>query len=150
MTHQMTISKITLWHIGLPMRFTFRTSQSTLSHRESLIVGVTISSGYTGYGEVVAFTEPFYTAETLTKSKEILLTAWLPFFVGKTMVGPWAMYEWWIRYRMCRLSRMRMLTMLMRVPILLGRRAKNCACVILWLGRGLKMPSSMLIMVNKG
>ena len=93
MTHQMTISKITLWHIGLPMRFTFRTSQSTLSHRESLIVGVTTSSGYTGYGEVVAFTEPFYTAETLTKSKEILLTAWLPFFVGKTMVGPWAMYE---------------------------------------------------------
>lgn len=93
MTHQMTISKITLWHIGLPMRFTFRTSQGTLSHRESLIVGVTTSSGYTGYGEVVAFTEPFYTAETLTKSKDILLTTWLPFFVGKTLTGPWVMYD---------------------------------------------------------
>lgn len=93
MTHEMTITKITLWHIGLPMRFTFRTSQGTLSHRESLIVGVTTSSGYTGYGEVVAFTEPFYTAETLTKSKDILLTTWLPFFVGKKLSTPWAMYE---------------------------------------------------------
>lgn len=93
MTHEMTITKLTLWHIGLPMRFTFRTSQGTLSHRESLIVGVTTSSGYTGYGEVVAFTEPFYTAETLTKSKDILLTTWLPFFVGKTLSGPWAMYD---------------------------------------------------------
>lgn len=93
MTHEMTITKLTLWHIGLPMRFTFRTSQGTLSHRESLIVGVTTSSGYTGYGEVVAFTEPFYTAETLTKSKDILLTAWLPFFVGKTMTEPWTMYD---------------------------------------------------------
>ena len=93
MTHEMTITKITLWHIGLPMRFTFRTSQGTLSHRESLIVGVTTSSGYSGYGEVVAFTEPFYTAETLAKSKDILLTTWLPFFVGKTLSGPWAMYE---------------------------------------------------------
>lgn len=93
MTHQMTILKITLWHIGLPMRFTFCTSQGALSHRESLIVGVTTSSGYTGYGEVVAFTQPFYTAETLAKSKDILLTTWLPFFVGKTIDGPWAMYD---------------------------------------------------------
>lgn len=93
MTHEMTITKLMLWHIGLPMRFTFRTSQGALSHRESLIVGVTTSSGYTGYGEVVAFTEPFYTAETLTKSKDILLTTWLPFFVGKRLTGPWTMYD---------------------------------------------------------
>lgn len=66
------------------------------------------------------------------------------------MVGPWAMYE--------------MVDSLQDVSVEPNANAdyanegadspratgKNCACVILWLGRGLKMPSSMLIMVNKG
>lgn len=74
-----TIATIKLWHIALPLRFTFKTAQGSVTNRESLIVEVTTTTGYTSYGEVVAFTDPFYTAETLSDSKKILQTAWLPF-----------------------------------------------------------------------
>lgn len=88
-----TIAAIKLWHIALPLRFTFKTAQGSVTNRESLIVEVTTTTGYTSYGEVVAFTDPFYTAETLSDSKKILQTAWLPFFVGKTLAEPWDCYR---------------------------------------------------------
>lgn len=91
--HSMTVASITLWHLALPLRFTFKTAQGQVQRRESLIIEVTTTTGYTSYGEVVAFTDPFYTAETLSESKKILQTAWLPFFIGSTLSGPWACYE---------------------------------------------------------
>ncbi|WP_251441607.1 o-succinylbenzoate synthase [Veillonella intestinalis] len=94
-THKpaITIATIKLWHIALPLRFTFKTAQGTVKTRESLIIEVTTTTGYTSYGEVVAFTDPFYTAETLSKSKQILETTWLPFFIGKTLQSPWDCYH---------------------------------------------------------
>lgn len=51
----MTVASITLWHLALPLRFTFKTAQGQVQRRESLIIEVTTTTGYTGYGEVVAF-----------------------------------------------------------------------------------------------
>lgn len=72
--------KIELFHVKLPMKFEFVTAKSALKIRETLIVKLT-DNDKIGYGECVAFTEPFYTAETLDSAWNYLsnLTAFPEF-----------------------------------------------------------------------
>ena len=80
----MRIQSVTLYHVDIPMRFAFRTAKETLKHRESIILEVADESGQTGYGEVVSFTSPFYTMETLEASWEALKTSYIPQFWIRT------------------------------------------------------------------
>ncbi len=120
----MRIHEISLYHISMPLNFTFRTAKSVLSHRESLVIKVvcgnssassasydaeSISNKYsdnpqreciaphakewTGFGEVVSFTEPFYTAETLEMSKNILLEKYIPLVLAQEWEHPFDIHS---------------------------------------------------------
>lgn len=90
----MRIEKIEVYHLSLPMKFTFKSSQAMLNHRETLVIKVTDDLGNSGFGEVVAFNEPFYTQETLPQSKEVLLRRFLPLLLEKEIQHPFEIHSW--------------------------------------------------------
>ena len=89
----MRIQSVTLYHVDIPMRFAFRTAKETLKHRESIILEVADESGQTGYGEVVSFTSPFYTMETLEASWEALKTSYIPQILDKDITHPFEIHK---------------------------------------------------------
>lgn len=90
----MRIEKIELFHIKMPLKFTFKSSQTTLKHRETIIIKATDELGNIGYGEVVAFNEPFYTDETLLYSKEILKNVYISSVINKDIQHPFDIHLW--------------------------------------------------------
>lgn len=90
----MWIKKIEVFHLSMPMKFTFKSSQAVLNHRETLVIKVMDERGNAGYGEVVAFNEPFYTQETLPASKQVLLNRVLPWLLGKDIKHPFEIHRW--------------------------------------------------------
>ncbi|MBS4913459.1 MAG: hypothetical protein KHZ77_04750 [Veillonella sp.] len=88
----MIVQSITLWRVTLPMKFDFQTAKGLVRERHTLVVDVETANGTRGYGEVVAFDTPFYTAETITTSEEWLNQV-IPYFVGVKMKEPWDCYK---------------------------------------------------------
>lgn len=88
----MIVQSITLWRVTLPMKFDFQTAKGLVRERHTLVVDVETANGTHGYGEVVAFDTPFYTAETITTSEEWLNQV-IPYFVGIEMKEPWDCYK---------------------------------------------------------
>lgn len=88
----MRVQSITLWQVTLPMKFDFHTAKGMVRERHTLVVDVLTGSGWHGYGEVVAFDTPFYTAETIKTSEEWLNQV-IPYFVGVEMKEPWDCYK---------------------------------------------------------
>ncbi|ARI76730.1 o-succinylbenzoate synthase [Halobacillus mangrovi] len=74
----MDIKKIVLRHIKLPLTVPFRTHQGTITDRSLIIVEAHDAEGWCGYGEVTAFSEPFYTYETTSTAWEILINFIIP------------------------------------------------------------------------
>lgn len=87
----MRVRSITLWQVTLPMKFDFHTAKGMVRERHTLVVDVLTDNGVHGYGEVVAFDTPFYTAETIQTSEEWLNRV-IPYFVGFEMNEPWDCY----------------------------------------------------------
>lgn len=88
----MRVQSITLWQMTLPMKFDFHTAKGMVRERHTLVVDVLTDSGRHGYGEVVAFDTPFYTAETIKISEEWLNQV-IPYFVGFEMKEQWDCYK---------------------------------------------------------
>ena len=65
MNDVLNFKSITTYRVALPLKFEFKTAKGTVRVRESIIVRIEDQQGYVGYGECVAFTDPFYTAETV-------------------------------------------------------------------------------------
>lgn len=84
----MKIRRIGLYHLRLPLNFIFKTAQTSLNHRETLVIRAEDELGHTGYGEAVAFNEPFYTRETLPGSKAVLLNDYIPGLIGREISHP--------------------------------------------------------------
>lgn len=61
----MFIKSITLHVISAPLKQSFVTALGTISEREAIIVEVQDQHGLSGWGEVVAFSSPWYTEETI-------------------------------------------------------------------------------------
>ncbi len=89
------ITNITLYHVQLPMKFTFKTSKGEVGVRDTLIVRLEDEAGYVGYGECVAFVDPFYTKETVASCWDTLCTRYLPNLLGQetttTLPQQWLM-----------------------------------------------------------
>ncbi|UWG98692.1 o-succinylbenzoate synthase [Dehalobacter sp. DCM] len=83
----MKIKKIELFHIRMPLNFIFKTSQTNLNYRETLIIKIADETGITGFGEVVAFNEPFYTKETLADAKRVLIEVYIPWLTKTGQSG---------------------------------------------------------------
>ena len=80
------ITNITLYHVQLPMKFTFKTAKGEVGVRDTLIVRLEDEAGYVGYGECVAFVDPFYTRETVTSCWDTLCTRYLPNLLGQETI----------------------------------------------------------------
>jgi len=88
------IEKIELFQIRMPLKFIFKTSQTSVNYRETIVVKAADELGNTGYGEVVAFNEPFYTRETLKDSKNFLINGFLPNSVHQEIQHPFDIHKW--------------------------------------------------------
>ncbi len=77
------ITNVALYHVQLPMKFTFKTAKGELGVRDTLIVRLEDEAGYVGYGECVAFVDPFYTPETVASCWDVLCTRYLPNLLGQ-------------------------------------------------------------------
>ncbi|SIS44043.1 o-succinylbenzoate synthase [Salimicrobium flavidum] len=74
----MKLSEAVLHHIDLPMKRPFQTAHGYLESREVIIVELSDGEGRKGYGEIAAFSTPFYTEETVQ-------TAW---YIAKDFLLP--------------------------------------------------------------
>ena len=90
----MRIEKIELFHVKMPLNFTFKTSQTAIKHRETIVIKAADELGNSGYGEVVAFNEPFYTNETLMDSKQVLINSYIPGLIHKDVKHPFDIHQW--------------------------------------------------------
>ena len=81
------ITNIALYHVQLPMKFTFKTAKGKVGVRDTLIVRLEDEAGYVGYGECVAFVDPFYTPETLASCWDVLCTRYLPNLLGQEVTS---------------------------------------------------------------
>lgn len=90
----MWIERVELFQIRMPLKFIFKTSQTSVNHRETIVVKAADELGNTGYGEVVAFNEPFYTRETLKDSKNFLINRVLPNTVHQEIQHPFDIHKW--------------------------------------------------------
>lgn len=68
----MFVKAITLYFVGMPLKFSFVTAQTAIDYRNTIIICAEDDQGNCGYGEVVSFDTPFYTKETNKISWNVL------------------------------------------------------------------------------
>ncbi|MGI6712232.1 MAG: o-succinylbenzoate synthase [Bacillota bacterium] len=90
----MLISKIELFHLRMPLKFIFKTAQTILNHRETIVIKSTDELGNAGFGEVVAFNEPFYTKETLADAGSVLVNHFIPLLMEQEIKHPFEVHRW--------------------------------------------------------
>jgi O-succinylbenzoate synthase len=90
---KMHIKKIELFHIKMPLNFTFKTSQTSINYRETIVIKVEDELKNKGYGEVVSFNEPFYTNETLEVSKKVLINEYIPKLIHEAINHPFDIHK---------------------------------------------------------
>lgn len=81
----MFIQSITLYQVGMPMKFPFKTAQGLVDYRHIIVICAEDEQGNRGYGESVAFPTPFYTNETFDVSWEKLTKEYAPAVVGQEL-----------------------------------------------------------------
>jgi O-succinylbenzoate synthase len=74
----MKMREINLYRIMMPLKSPFQTHAGKVKERELIIVACHDEEGRTGYGEVTAFSTPFYTGETITTAWHMLIDIFLP------------------------------------------------------------------------
>ncbi|KQL37665.1 o-succinylbenzoate synthase [Bacillus sp. FJAT-25509] len=84
----MLIWQIELFLIEQPLKIPFKTSYGTYEKRESIIVKILDANGICGYGEVVAFSEPWYTEETIQTALHTLNDFFIPTLLNKQFNHP--------------------------------------------------------------
>jgi o-succinylbenzoate synthase len=82
------IEQITLREIRLPLREPFRISSGVLADRRIMLLELRDGDGATGWGECVAFEEPFYSPETIDTAW-LAITEWVaPRVLGRAFGDP--------------------------------------------------------------
>ncbi|QPA33261.1 o-succinylbenzoate synthase [Thermaerobacillus caldiproteolyticus] len=84
----MNIKRVTLYHVSMNLLSPFVTSLETVQQRETIIVEVEDNDGATGWGEVVAFSSPWYTEETVKTSWHMLEDFLIPKVLAKEIHHP--------------------------------------------------------------
>ncbi|MDM5190508.1 o-succinylbenzoate synthase [Bacillus sp. DX4.1] len=84
----MRIKKATLYITEMPLVIPFAASYGTYKTRESIVIELEDTDGYIGFGEVVAFSEPWYTEETVTTALHMLQDFLLPALSGAEITHP--------------------------------------------------------------
>lgn len=84
----MNVHSITLNVISKSLKFPFSTHLETVVDRESIIVEVMDHEGVKGYGEVVAFSSPWYTEETVKTAYHMLKDFFIPLLKNNHVSHP--------------------------------------------------------------
>ena len=74
----MRLEKVELFLTSMELVQPFRTHLETVKDRESILIKVTDADGYSGWGEVVAFSTPWYTEETIETAWHMLTDFFVP------------------------------------------------------------------------
>ncbi len=84
----MKIEKVTLHHITQSLKSPFESSIGYVTDRDSILVEVMDSEGVSGWGEVVAFSTPWYTEETISTCFHLLKDILIPLTFSHTIGHP--------------------------------------------------------------
>ena len=82
------VTEVTLRTLSMRMKFPFETSYGVQQDKQFLLLEAKTEDGYIGYGEGVAFTEPWYTEETVNTTKHILTDFLIPTILNKSFEHP--------------------------------------------------------------
>lgn len=82
------IKTVTLHHINQTLKVPFNSSIGHVTDRDSILVEVTDNDGTSGWGEVVAFSTPWYTEETITTCFHLLKDILIPLVMNETINHP--------------------------------------------------------------
>jgi o-succinylbenzoate synthase len=82
------IKTVTLYHITQTLKVPFTSSIGHVTDRDSILVEVTDLDGISGWGEVVAFSTPWYTEETISTSLHLLKDVLIPLIVNEHISHP--------------------------------------------------------------
>ncbi|WP_078379288.1 o-succinylbenzoate synthase [Sutcliffiella halmapala] len=89
----MKIKKIEMFHTSMRLVQPFRTHLGTVTERESILLKITDVEGYSGWGEVVAFSSPWYTEETIGTAWHMLEEFFIPSIIEGEWDHPSTLYE---------------------------------------------------------
>ncbi|WJE52271.1 o-succinylbenzoate synthase [Bacillus cereus] len=84
----MKFKKVTLYITEMPLVIPFAASYGTYKTRESIIIELEDTDGYIGFGEIVAFSAPWYTEETVTTALHVLQDFLLPDLLKAEVTHP--------------------------------------------------------------
>lgn len=82
------IDSISLSIFSKHLKVPFTTHLGTVDEREAILVEIKDKQGNKGYGEVVAFSSPWYTEETVKTCFHMLKDYFIPFFSGQKIAHP--------------------------------------------------------------
>ncbi|QUN08683.1 o-succinylbenzoate synthase [Bacillus sp. L381] len=99
------IEKITLYHVSMRLKKPFKTSIETLQDRKFLIVEAIDETGRTGWGEVSAFSSPWYTEETIQTCAHMLKDFFIPNIVGREFSHPSDVPDSLVRFKGNRMAK---------------------------------------------
>lgn len=74
----MFVKEAILYHLEMPLKEPFKTSYGEMSSKSLCILKLTSSDGIEGYGELDAFSTPWYTEETTDTAAMIVQAHLLP------------------------------------------------------------------------
>ncbi len=78
----MRIEQIELYHLSMPLKYTFETSFGRWSERECILVAAR-ANGLTGWGECAAMPRPIYSYETASTAWHVLRDFLIPTVLGQ-------------------------------------------------------------------
>lgn len=84
----LNIKEIIIHHVIMELKSPFQSSLETVKERESLIIEMKDVDGVTGWGEVVAFSSPWYTEETVQTAYHMLKKFLIPIVFKSGIVHP--------------------------------------------------------------
>ena len=89
----MKIKHISIHQIKIPLKFSFKTAKTELNVRDTLIIMIENENGIMGFGEVVSFLTPFYSAETQEMSFDALYHHYIPKLLHHPLNHPFEIHE---------------------------------------------------------
>ncbi|WP_422723669.1 o-succinylbenzoate synthase [Heyndrickxia acidiproducens] len=84
----MEIKQINLSIIKMPLKAPFENALEKVNEREAVLIEITDRDGFTGYGEAVAFSTPWYTEETVKTCFHMLKDVLIPLLAKEPIAHP--------------------------------------------------------------
>ena len=88
MDYPIRIKRVTLHYLSMELKNPFTTSFGTVKNREMIIIEMIDHDGTVGWGECVAFREPWYTEETLLTAAHIMKDFLIPKLMKQIIQHP--------------------------------------------------------------